>query len=118
MDGHVNYYSGLAAEDTIALQYERLGGVVAARRWRGSAGEVDLIVRHGAEVVFVEVKKSRDFARAAERVSQRQMRRIWQTASEFIAGEPAGQDTPIRFDVALVNESGETDILRGVDLGH
>ena len=45
-------------------------------------------------------------ARAAERLSQAQMQRIWNSASEFLAGEPAGQDTDVRFDVALVDGQG------------
>jgi putative endonuclease len=68
-------------------------------------------MRSGVVVVFVEVKKSKSFAAAAERVSKRQMQRIYQAASEFLAGEPAGQDTEMRFDVALVNGVGEVHIL-------
>lgn len=69
-------------------------------------------MRVGAVIVFVEVKKSKSFASAAERVSPRQMQRIYQTAAEFLAGEPMGQDTDARFDVALVNEVGAVHILK------
>ncbi|MBN2906647.1 MAG: YraN family protein [Rhodobacteraceae bacterium] len=111
MSGTVSYHAGVAAEDCVARGYERRGLPIAARRWRGRSGEIDLIARDGDGLVFVEVKKSRSFARAAERVSRRQMDRVMRAALEFLAGEPRGQLTDIRFDVALVNGMGEVDIL-------
>ena len=91
--------------------YERTGRQICARRWRGSAGEIDLIARDGAEVIFIEVKHSKTHAQAAEHLSARQMARIYGAASEFIGGEPAGQLTPVRFDVALVDGRGQIEIL-------
>ncbi len=106
MSGAMSYHSGLAAEGQVAAQYQARNHSVAARRWRGASGEIDLILRQGALVVFVEVKRADNFARAAERLSRTQMQRIWNAASEFLAGEPAGQDTDVRFDVALVDGRG------------
>lgn len=111
MNGLLNYHSGCAAEDTVARSYDRLGAQVVQKRWRGAAGEIDIIAREGDCVVFVEVKKSKSFADAAQRLSARQMKRIYQTASEFLAMEPKGQNTEARFDVALVNGVGEVRIL-------
>jgi len=109
--GAVGHRAGLAAETAVAAHYLRSGIAIAARRWRGSAGEIDLIGRDGGEIIFIEVKKSRSFARAAERLTQRQIARILGTASEFLAGEPGGQDSSVRFDVALVNSAGEIEVL-------
>lgn len=111
MRGQMAYLSGEAAERRIAQDYERRGFAVAGRRWRGSGGEIDLIARKDGGVVFVEVKKSRDFAAAAERLSRRQMTRICASAGEFLAGEPAGQMTDVRFDVALVDAAGAFEII-------
>ena len=111
MTSLTNYHTGLAAEDIVASNYARRGRRIAAQRWRGCGGEVDLIVREGARVVFVEVKKSRTFARAAERLTRRQMDRIYASASEFIGGEPAGQMTDVRFDLALVDGRGDVRII-------
>jgi putative endonuclease len=91
--------------------YTRSGRPICARRWRGSSGEIDLIARDGAEVIFIEVKHSKTHAQAAERLGPRQMTRIYGAASEFIGGEPAGQLTPVRFDVALVDGRGQIEIL-------
>lgn len=111
MTGQVGYYAGLAAEDIVAQDYERRGRFVAGRRWRGCQGEIDLIVREGARVVFVEVKKSSSFARAATRLSRRQMDRLCSAASEFVANEPAGQMTEMRFDLAMVDGHGAVQII-------
>lgn len=111
MSGARSYYAGIAAEDSVARFYDRSGRAVCARRWRGLSGEIDLIARQGAEVIFIEVKQSATHAEAAEHLTQRQMDRIYGAASEFLAGEPGGQLTDVRFDVALVDGAGRIEIL-------
>ena len=111
MSGTVSYHGGFAAEDAVALLYERSGHEVVARRWRSTAGEIDLVMRKGGEVVFVEVKRAPDIARAAERLGARQLRRIFQAAELFLGGEPRGTDTPSRVDVALVDGIGRIEVI-------
>lgn len=111
MSGARSYHAGLGAEAAVALHYQRAGRPIAATRWRSEAGEIDLIARDGAEVIFIEVKQSRSHAEAAAHLSARQMGRIYASASAFLAGEPAGQDTPSRFDVALVDGQGRVEII-------
>lgn len=109
--GRMAYHSGEAAERRIAQDYERRGFAVARRRWRGAGGEIDLITRNEEGIVFVEVKKARDISAAAQRLSPRQMRRICASAAEFLDGEPLGQLTNVRFDVALVDRNGAFEII-------
>jgi putative endonuclease len=111
MTGHANYHSGLAAEDIVARDYAMRRHQVAARRWRGKSGEIDLVMRDGDTVVFVEVKKSRTFAAAAQRLGRRQMDRLCASAGEFLAGEPRGQLTDMRFDLALVDGRGGVSVI-------
>jgi len=111
LSGLVSYHAGLSAEDQVLAEYVRRGHAEQARRWRGAGGEIDLIVKDDDGLIFVEVKKSRDFARAAERLSLRQMHRIHASASEYLGRMPRGQDTPCRFDVALVDGSGAIEII-------
>ncbi|MBN2629345.1 MAG: YraN family protein [Rhodobacteraceae bacterium] len=111
MSGQRSYYAGLAAEDQVAQFYGRQGRPVCARRWRGPGGEIDLIARDGAEVIFIEVKQARTHAWAAERITERQMARIHASAACFLGGEPAGANTPARFDVALVDAAGRIEIV-------
>lgn len=101
----------MAAEEQVEAQYVRSGRKVAARRWRGKAGEIDLILRDGSGLIFVEVKRAQTHSLAAERLSARQINRIRAAASEFVAAEPAGQDSEMRFDVALIDGQGQIEIV-------
>ena len=114
--GKTAFHAGAAAEDSVARRYERAGMPVLAQRWRGSSGEIDLIVRNGDGVVFVEVKKSRSHAQAVQRLTQQQMTRIYGAGSEFLATQPGGQLTDVRFDVASVDEYGQIDVIENVDM--
>ncbi|KAE9628250.1 YraN family protein [Parasedimentitalea maritima] len=109
--GQRAYLAGAAAEDLVLRHYEQRGYQLAERRWRGAGGEIDLILRQGAALVFVEVKHSKTKARAALRISQAQINRIYASAGQFLEHEPAGQLTEARFDVALVGGSGEIEII-------
>lgn len=109
--GQMSYHAGSAAEDAVARQYLQDGYLVAQSRWRGAGGEIDLIVTKDDALVFVEVKKSNDFAQAAARISPRQMQRIYATAEEYLGLQPLGALTEARFDVALVNGQGRIHII-------
>lgn len=105
------HLAGLAAEVAVGRLYETGGRPIAARRWRGAGGEIDLIARDGAGLIFIEVKQSRRFDDAAAHLSPGQIGRLYAAASEFMAGEPGGMDTEARFDVALVDGGGRVRIL-------
>ena len=109
--GRTSYLAGLSAEDSVARDYQMRGYTVERRRWRGAGGEIDLIARDDEGLVFVEVKTSSDFARAAERICRRQMTRICEAAQQFLAGETGGLLTNVRFDVALVDSAGRCRII-------
>lgn len=109
--GQLGYLAGAAAEDIVARAYDDRGCTTAARRWRGQGGEIDLIVRDGAQVIFVEVKKSASFAQAATRLTRRQMDRICMAACEFVGNEPRGMLTEMRFDLAMVDGRGDVQII-------
>ncbi len=111
MTGSVGYHAGLVAEDIVAADYTRRDHRLAARRWRGQAGEIDLIMRDGDTVVFIEVKKSKTFGGAALRLGRRQMDRICTAATEFLANEPRGQLTDVRFDLAMVDGQGAVSVI-------
>ncbi len=115
--GETGYHAGQSAELCVARDYEQRGYTLAHLRWRGAAGEIDLVLRDDDGLVFVEVKKSRSFAQAALRVTPRQQARIFATAEEFLAQEPAGNLTNLRFDVALVNAHGAVEVIENA-FGH
>ena len=109
--GKTAYLSGLAAEESVLRLYRASGMEVLERRWRGSRAEIDLILKDGDVVVFVEVKKSRSFDAALLSLGPAQRRRITQAATEYLGHAGLGQLTDIRFDLAMVNGIGAVDIL-------
>lgn len=117
MTGSIGYHAGRSAEGSVAQSYMDRGFRIVAERYKTRSGEIDLIAEQDSEMVFVEVKKSRSHARAAERVSVRQMKRIYDTASEYLATCSNGQSTNARFDVALVDEAGRIEILENAFTG-
>ena len=63
--GQKAYSAGLMGEESVCRDYVSRGYAPIASRWRGSCGEIDLIMQRGDEYVFVEVKASSSHARAA-----------------------------------------------------
>ena len=82
------------------------------QRWRGKAGEIDLIFSKNDETVFVEVKRARDFSQAVERIGPAQMVRIATAAEEYAARLPKGLLSLMRIDVALVNGTGACHVVK------
>ncbi|MES2914040.1 MAG: YraN family protein [Pseudomonadota bacterium] len=115
--GLTNYLAGHAAEASVARRYEDLGIAICARNWRGITGEIDLIGRCGDAVIFVEVKQSRTHDLAASHISPTQIRRIFATVDEFLAGEPGGLLTDVRIDLALVDGQGRIDVVENAFAG-
>lgn len=114
--GKRNHLNGLSAEDGVARHYASLGAEIVARRWRGRAGEIDLIVRDGTDLVFVEVKAGATFDSAARRLTEAQLGRIVSAAGEFVAVLPGGLATAMRFDLALVDGQGLVETIENVTL--
>lgn len=109
--GKSAYHAGIAAEEIVARKYNENGYTPVAKRWRGRGGEIDLIVKQDSVFIFVEVKKSNSFAQAALRITAAQKTRIFAAASEFVSAKPSGLLSEMRFDAALVNASGQVEII-------
>ncbi len=107
--GRRNHRAGLAAEDIAARWYEARGAVVLARRWRAAEGEIDLIVRDGDCLVFVEVKGGRA-ALARDCISAAQWARLELAALRYMLVSQTGE-TPARFDAAFVGPDGAVAVV-------
>ncbi|MCA8884737.1 MAG: YraN family protein [Rhodobacteraceae bacterium] len=111
MSGALAVLSGEAAEQAVADRYRRDGYLLRDRRYRRQGGEIDLIMSDAAQIVFIEVKKARDFDTAAARLRPAQRARLDRTARHYLAQMPGGQDTCCRFDVALVDAVGRVQVI-------
>jgi putative endonuclease len=109
--GRVAELSGRMSEAAVARHYRDTGRTIAATRWRGGGGEIDLVAREGDCVVVVEVKRARTHHEAAGRITRAQTRRLFAAAAAFVEGEPRGMLTDLRFDVALVDAAGRIEII-------
>jgi putative endonuclease len=92
-----------AAAETLACDYLRSQGlVVAARNYRCRFGEIDIVAREGAMLVFIEVRQRRSeaFGGAAASITRSKRRRILTAARYYLARlRPA---PPCRFDALLI----------------
>jgi putative endonuclease len=99
---HAAFKLGVSAEGRAALLLAAKGYRELARRWKSPVGEVDLVVRRGRTLVFVEVKARARIDDAAWSVLTRQKRRIVAAAEAWLAAHPEHAGYDIRFDAVLV----------------
>ena len=74
-----------------------------ARNYRCRFGEIDLVLRDGGVLVFVEVRfrRASSFGTAAETVTTSKQRRLITTARHYLQSHPSV--LPCRFDVVAIN---------------
>ena len=93
---------GLRAE-TFALLFLTLKGYrLLAGRYSGKGGEIDLIMRRGRAVVFVEVKSRDDFDSAAEAFGPAKRRVFSRAAGLWLTRNPWAASFDLRADAVLV----------------
>ena len=93
---------GGPAEELAAAFLERQGLRILERNYRCRFGEIDLVARSGALLVFVEVRaRSSDaFGGAAGSITAAKRRRLVAAARHYLAARRV--DRACRFDVVLV----------------
>ena len=100
---------GDVAEAAALAMLQTHGLQLLARNASSRGGELDLVMRDGATVVFVEVRyrATRRFGGGAASVDAGKRRRLVHAARAFLAGHPQMADAPCRFDV--VDADGDPD---------
>lgn len=97
-----NHQRGVRAE-YLALAYLTFKGYrLVAMRYKTRIGEVDLVMRRGQLLAFVEVKARPTHASAAEAIHPKNQARVMQAAQHFLASHPAYAHYQVRFDAVLV----------------
>lgn len=99
--------SGDAAERRAEELLTKRGLAVVARNYRCRGGEIDLIMRDGEQLVFVEVRMRRrtDFGGALTSVDQRKQQRLILAAQHYL--QKNRWQGPCRFDV--IGFDGDAD---------
>ena len=111
MSGLKSYLGGKAAEDAVLAAYRAQGYRLLCRRWPSAGGGIDLVLSKAGEVLFVEVKSSRNFAQAVAHLTRHQIRRLLASAEAALGFFGVRSLTPMRFDVALVDGMGRIDVI-------
>lgn len=101
---------GALAEDAAAEFLAGRGLKLLERNYRCRFGEIDLVLRDGRTLVFVEVRyrKDRSFGGAAESITSAKREKLLRAARHYMA---AHREFPAcRFDAVLLNgDSGDID---------
>jgi putative endonuclease len=97
-----SFQTGLSAERRACLYLIAKGYRILARRYRTPHGEIDLVAKRRATLVFAEVKARNSIDEAAYSVTPRQQQRIATAASLWLAAHPDHANLDCRFDVILI----------------
>jgi len=120
----VNQARGRAAEEAALGFLQSRGLTLLARNHRCRLGEIDLVMRDGDSLVFVEVRarEGSSHGGAAASIGPAKQRRIAAAARHFLMTHPRAAELPARFDVvAIAGPDGarSPDWIRGAfDGGH
>jgi len=94
---------GQAAESRAAAYLAAQGLAIVTRNFRTRRGEIDLIARDGAVLVFVEVRRRRSsaYGGAAASITEAKRARIVAAAAAYLA--TLAHEPACRFDVVLID---------------
>jgi putative endonuclease len=103
---------GVAAEDAAVAYLQLRGLVLVERNYNCRFGEIDLIMREGSTLVFVEVRQRRNtnFGSAAESITARKRQRLLLAARHYLGRTRARN--ACRFDAALLAGDGAVEWLK------
>lgn len=102
--------TGVQAERRAAQYLQRQGLQLVEQNYRGRFGEIDLIMKDGATLVFVEVRlrHSADFGGAAASIDARKQQRLIRTAQQYLSSL---QHLPAcRFDAVLMDDAQQGEL--------
>ena len=103
--------------ETLALAHLRKHGLtLETANFRRRGGEIDLVMRDGDTVVFVEVRyrRSSAYGDGAESIDPRKRARIVATAQRYLQAYPLAAAGPCRFDVVSVSAQGNRQEVRWI----
>ncbi len=94
---------GRLAEDRALAYLQQQGLQLVARNARNQRGEIDLVMRDGPTLVFIEVRQrsSARFGNAAASINATKRARLWRSAQAFLLRYTS--PPPCRFDAVCID---------------
>lgn len=104
----MNQFRGRAAEDEALRFLESQGCALVEKNYRCRMGEIDLVMRDGGSLVFVEVRAraSDAYGGAAASIGRHKQRRLTAAARHFLMTHRDAARLPARFDVIAISGAG------------
>jgi putative endonuclease len=101
--------AGAAFEERACKELQRAGLVLLARNYTTRYGELDLVMRHGELIVFVEVRQRgrAGHGDALASITATKQARLIQTAQLWLAMHPQHAHRACRFDVVSYDGPSE-----------
>ena len=97
-----NHQNGILAEYAALFYLTCKGYRFIALRYKTKLGEIDLIMRRGRTLAFIEVKARSNHADAAHAIHHKNQSRVMQAAQIFLAQHPYYHHCDVRFDALLM----------------
>ena len=96
------FLRGLSAERAALVWLVLKGWRPLARRYVGAGGEIDLVMRRGATIAFVEVKARGLMDDAATSIDETKRRRLRRAARAWLTRHPWAAGLTLRADAVFV----------------
>ena len=93
---------GILAEHMALIWLMLKGYWPVAMRYKTPVGEVDLIMRRGNILTFVEVKGRRHILDAAQAIHTKNQTRVVRASQHFLMAHPSYANFQVRFDALLI----------------
>ena len=107
--------TGRTGEDLAVQHLQEQGYQVLERNWRYGKGEVDIICKKGAFIVFVEVKtrSTNFFGQPEEAVGKTKRRYIIQAANAYVTMQDISLE--VRYDIVSVLLNRQRHTIRHIE---
>lgn len=99
-----SYQLGIKAELLTAQYFNKLGFSVIFLRYKTKFGEIDLILKRGNQIVFIEVKARSIILPIDQLITQKQIDRNYAAAEFFLSQFPEYLTYECRFDIVILHK--------------
>lgn len=110
---HRAYGFGLDAEWLAEMLLRAKGYSILARRFAAAGGEIDLVARRGATLVFVEVKARHGLEAALGSITEQKRQRLGRAARAYLGRLGALPET-IRMDAVFISPHALPRHVKGI----